>query len=192
MRRLLLALPLLAGCPLEGPASATPASLGSAPGGAPAALDADDEACGLVQVLSCGDSVTLNTATDPRARSAFADYGDLVGRWSGPELGFRVRTDAEEVELRLVDARPTELDQDILVLDRSASACDPAAFVGIGFNSIDVAGGDYTVFVDGYNGEQGEFTLAVDCTGEATGGVGDGPEDVDPGDDAGAPADDSG
>lgn len=188
MARVLPLLPLLlAGCsPLELPADASPTGEGAygGPGGSPppgassAVATDDEEACGVVAELACGERITLNTATDPRATSTLVDYADIVGRWTGPELGVRFVAPAGPVNLRFVDPRPSEMNQDILILGREHGPCDPDALVDIGWNGVEpelTPGATYTLMVDGYDGDAGEFTLEAVCDGTTgTEGVGAG------------------
>lgn len=187
MRRALPLLPLLLlGCsPLELPASAHTlgedafgGSGGTPPPGSSSAPISDDEgACAIVDVLQCGQQITLNTATDPRASTSMVDYADVVGRWTGPELGVRFVAPSGDVNLRFVDPRPSEMNQDILILSRENGPCDGNALVDIGWNGVEpelTPGATYTLMVDGYDGDAGEFTLEAICDGTTgTEGVGD-------------------
>ncbi len=123
--------------------------------------------CLVAGTLACGDVVTGDTAGSPLATDVLDGYPELVGTYDGPELGFAFEAAAgHTVELRLVDAVPTELDHDLLVLDRSTGACAAADMVASGFNSLEFVPehtGLYTVVVDGYDGAAGPFTLELNC-----------------------------
>ena len=146
-----------------------------------APITGGEAACGIVGTIACGDVITLDTATDSRATSELDTYFSTVGRWTGPELGFRfVAGGSGPVEVALVDPQPTVVNHDIFVLDRAGGPCDQEAVLAHAYNSGEfqaVAGDVYTVMVDAYDGDAGEFTLAVECD---LGGDGDVP--ADPGD----------
>ncbi len=136
---------------------------GAPPTGAPPTPE--EQACGIVAELACGQYTTLNTATDPRATNVLFEYGDQPGHWDGPELGFRVNLPAG-AEVRLVDPVPMDIDHDLFALGRSGGPCDHEDLAAVGWNSTQVeAAGLYSVIVDGYDGDAGEFTFGVDCGG---------------------------
>ena len=133
----------------------------------PAPITAEEGDCHIIQAVSCGDVITANSATNPAAGNSITDYGPVVGNWSGPELGFRFApASAGEVTVRIEEPYASVADFDLFVLERDHGACDPYDLVANGWTSstFDVNGGtEYTIFVDGYMGTAGEFTISVTC-----------------------------
>jgi hypothetical protein len=131
--------------------------------------DDDDAAptCAPVQALSCGQSILADTS-DPNdgATSVLDGYPVAVGNYSGPEIVYSFTAPAaQQVWWGLVGARPTELDQDVFVLD-GAAGCSAEAALQRGFNSLvfsAAAGATYYLVVDGYAGQAGAFVASLDC-----------------------------
>jgi hypothetical protein len=123
--------------------------------------------CSPFATLSCGQTVTDNTATNPAAATQINGYLVNVGLYSGPELVYEWTAGGEaEVEFSMPGARPTQVNHDIMILDGSSGSCMSSNAVTWGFNSLlfePEAGKTYYVVIDGYDGDAGEYTLELDC-----------------------------
>lgn len=124
--------------------------------------------CAPVQTLVCGDAVAGDTSTwAGGATDAIDHYPGVVGIFDGPEMGYALDLPpGTEATIRLVDPTPTEVDHDVFVLQSSAEACRSADAVASGPNGLGLtidADAHWFVVVDGYNGDAGAFTLAVEC-----------------------------
>lgn len=160
----------LAGCPKEDgnrpPGSGSPLDT-PAPGHSHADSAGGAPGCAPVATLSCGDVARADTADwNSGATDAWDSYADAIGRFDGPELVYALTAPAAvEVELRLRQDEPMEVDQDVFVL---AGTCAPASSIlhGLTGGTFALEAGE-TVFlaVDGYRGTAGAFELTVDCTG---------------------------
>ncbi len=139
--------------------------------------DAEPSACAPVEALACGTSTRGDTASrGGGATSAIDNYPAAVGNFSGPELTYSLVGDGGPVTLRFVDPDPTELDQDIFVLEDDDGRCDPARAFARGHNRVEFvaeAGVTYYVVVDGFDGDEGAFTLDVECATEGPSAPGD-------------------
>ncbi len=138
--------------------------------------DPADSVCSPVATLSCGDVVSGDTADwNSGATDVIDHYPAAVGNFSGPELAWEfVAPSAGTVTFRLVDPVPTELDHDLFVLEDDSGSCNPETAIARGHNSIEldaVPGLTWYLVIDGYDGDAGPFTLAVEC---------DEPVDVEP------------
>lgn len=124
--------------------------------------------CLPTQELSCGDIIVGNTLTSPTATSAMNGYPCNVGNYDGPELVYEwTAPSSGTAEFSLVDPRPTELNQDVFVLDGSAGECSSSLCLEAGSNSVSfpaVAGQTYLLVVDGFAGQGGAFQASLDCT----------------------------
>ena len=120
--------------------------------------------CAAIDTIECGRQVTGDTST---ASNQMGFYPCNVGNYSGPEVAFEwVSTVTGEVKWKLVDPRPTVLDQDVIVLDGSGG-CAAEKCVDWGGNSVRfdaVVGQTYYLVVDGYNGDAGAFVAELDCS----------------------------
>ena len=140
--------------------------------GSSAAGDDDDApaapaACYSAGTLSCGQTISGNTATSLAASVAINSYPINVGNYAAPELAYTWQaTTSSEVVLSFVDPRPTELNHDIMILDGSSGECLNTNAVEWGLNEVrfePTAGTTYYVVVDGYFGDAGAFELELDC-----------------------------
>lgn len=124
--------------------------------------------CAPVPGPACGERVVGDTrSTD--ATQSLDGYPVAVGNFGGPEIAYTFEADVtEEVVARFIDPRPSELNQDIFVLESDSGDCAASAAVKRGFNDVRfdvVAGRTYTVVVDSPAGVAGEFELELDCEG---------------------------
>ena len=108
-----------------------------------------------------------DTTLDPDASNGLDGYACNVGDYSGPEAIFLWLADRSgPVEFRLVDAVPTLVDHDLIVMDGS-SGCAASACIAQNFNSASfeaVEGRLYYLVVDGYSGDEGPYTVTLDCS----------------------------
>jgi len=123
--------------------------------------------CSMVGTLRCGDVIEANTALAPEASNHLDAYPEIPGNFSGPELGYHLDFGAAaRVELSFVDARPFEINHDLILLDAGSGFCFADALVKRGFNSLEfepVGSRNYILVVDGYGGDAGAFELEMDC-----------------------------
>lgn len=157
----------LAACPSDDGAPTTdePGDVGTA--------DDDDDAvpgvCAPARTLACGDTVVADTS-DPNsgATTVMDGYPVATGNYAAAELVYAFEsTTRQEVWWGLVGSRPTELDQDVFVLEGS-QACDPEHAFLRGFNSTTFTaepGATYYLVVDGFAGAEGAFVASLECEG---------------------------
>ena len=126
--------------------------------------------CAPVATLACGSQVEGDTS-DPN--SGYTDvidgYPVTIGNYSGPEVAYAFRPlEDGEVHWSLVDPDPTIVNFDLFVLDGSSGSCLATQAVTRGFNDVRfdaVAGRNYFLVLDGYDGDVGAFEARVDCGG---------------------------
>ncbi len=123
--------------------------------------------CAPVAQLVCGAQVVGDTSDFNSGSTSELDaYPIVVGNYESPEIAYMFKaTSNAEVSFSLVDPEPTSVDHDIFLLS-SSSGCNAEAAMERGHNSIRFspeAGQEYYLVVDGYNGDEGEFALSVDC-----------------------------
>ncbi len=173
MRRqltLFLALtPLLPGC-VEAELTSTSASESPFPldGSTPEEHTPPPSECAPALELACGDVVVADTADwNSGASQSLDSYPVAVGDWSAPELVYSLLLpESGQAEARLVDPRPLELDHDLFVLDSLEGSCSADDATARGHHSLELQGtpgSRLLVVVDGYAGDSGPFTLAIDC-----------------------------
>jgi hypothetical protein len=125
-------------------------------------------ACYSAATISCGQTISGNTSTSLSAGAAITAYPVNVGNYDGPELAYTWQaTTSNEVEFHFIDARPTEVNHDIMILDGSSGQCLSSNAIDWGFNSVQFepnAGTTYYIVVDGYSGDAGAFELELDCS----------------------------
>jgi hypothetical protein len=111
--------------------------------------------------------ISGDTERATEAENRLDAYPEIPGNFSGPELGYRLDFGAAtSVELTLVDARPFEINHDLILLDAGSGFCFADAFVDRGFNDLEFepeGNRSYILVVDGYAGDAGAFDLAMDC-----------------------------
>jgi len=120
--------------------------------------------CEAVGTIACGDEVVGDTTGGVDAMSY---YPCNVGNYTGPEEVWEwTATVTGPVEWKLVRPRPTQLDQDVIVLDGSGGCVSEKceAWGGNGTEFDAVAGVTYMLVVDGYNGAEGAYTATLDCS----------------------------
>jgi hypothetical protein len=135
----------------------------------PGCMGAGSGLCASAGNLTCGAVVAGDTSTDPLASSEMGSYPCAVGNYDAPELVYRwVANTASTVEIRLLDADPTELNHDILVLGGgSGGVCAAESCVAFGFNSVQfdpIPGETYFVAIDGFDDHAGPFQAQLDCS----------------------------
>lgn|GEM_PF-2312118 len=145
---------------------------------ADAAVDCDDDECAQRMVcgsecqvwdnLTCGQIITADTAGIVGEReSRINGYPINTGLYDGPEIGFAFRAPlTAEIAFELVDASPTDVNHDLMILHTPTGTCDSSDAVAWGFNEANVQvtrGEQYIVVVDGFDGDAGGFSLRVNC-----------------------------
>ncbi len=158
---------LLAGCELDGIDTSTDEA--SLDGGGDAEVAAGANECAPVQALSCGAVVHGDTSDwDSGATSELDAYPIAVGNYDAPEIVYSfVAQTGGEVTFSLIDPTPTELDQDLFVLE-GGDGCRAAGAIERGFNAVTfeaTAGATYYLVVDGFAGDAGAFAAQLECDG---------------------------
>jgi len=157
---------LLVGCGLAGDPSSTDDPEGGS-GGASNNGGAGENLCAPVAEVACGNSIAADTADLNDGTTTVIDgYATGVGNYSGPEIAYTfVAPSSREVTFGFVDPKPTEIDQDLFILDGSIG-CTGEAAIERGFNSITfdaIAGSTYYLVVDGFAGAAGPFEATLEC-----------------------------
>jgi len=123
--------------------------------------------CTIRDTLSCGQVISGNTLTDASSTDRLNSYADTVGVWNGPEVGYELgAASSGEIELELLYDGPVEIDHDLILLKRDTGVCAAADAIQVGYTSLSFtpeAGASYTLVVDGYNGDAGEYTVRMTC-----------------------------
>jgi len=123
--------------------------------------------CIATELIACGQTLSGDTTLNPDASNGLDGYECNVGDYSGPEAIFLWLADVTgPVEFRLVDAQPMLVDHDLIVMDGTGTGCDTSSCVGHNFNSATfeaIAGHLYYLVVDGFNGAEGPYSVALDC-----------------------------
>jgi hypothetical protein len=125
--------------------------------------------CAPVSTISCGQTVSGNTARDEGATRALSGYPINTGNYEAPELVYEWAGGTGEVEFRFIDPHPYEVNHDIIILDGSGNECVSANAIAYGFNSLTFTpegSGPFYVVVDGYDQDEGAFQLELDCNPE--------------------------
>lgn len=124
----------------------------------------EDGVCVPVASLSGWTQVDGDTSELPPATQNIHSWPNdvAIGNYSAPEVAYVWTAPASvEAEIKFVSPHPTELNHDIFLLDGSGE-CVASAALKRGFNDLkyDVqAGKRYYVVVDGFNEDEGAFTL---------------------------------
>ncbi len=124
--------------------------------------------CRPFEELSCGDIAFGDTSDAEFATTELDGYDIAVGNYAAPELAYSfVANQSGWVEVRFVDAQPTALNHDIFILDGGNGQCVSSEAFAWGLNSVAFeanAGHTYFLVVDGYDQDEGDFLLEVDCS----------------------------
>jgi hypothetical protein len=123
--------------------------------------------CAPVSTISCGQTVSGNTATDEGATRAMSGYPINTGNYEAPELVYEWAGGSGEVEFRFIDPEPYNVNHDIIILDGSGADCSSSNALVYGFNSLTwtpEGAGPFYVVIDGYDQDEGAFELELDCS----------------------------
>jgi hypothetical protein len=127
--------------------------------GAPSCVPVAELACGS---HASGDTSDFNSGTTNELDS----YPIAVGNYDAREIAYSfVAPHSGAVSFQLVDAVPTDLDHDIFLL-WGGIGCTAEAALERGHNSLSFlaeAGERYYLVVDGFNGDEGAYEVAVEC-----------------------------
>ena len=131
--------------------------------------------CAPIAERACGEGGQADTADwNSGASQSLDSYPVAVGDWSAPELVYSLHLPPwGAAELRLVDPRPMQVDHDLFVLKSPDGLCSADDAIARGHHSLQLEGepGERVlVVVDGYGGDAGPFTLAMDCEDPADAG----------------------
>ena len=120
--------------------------------------------------LSCGDTVSGNTADSEFASEVLSGYSCNIGNYQAPELVYAwTAPSTGEVTFRLVDATPTAVNHDLFALEGNATLSPSqlqGTCVGTGMNSLVFeaqAGQTYLLVVDGYHEDAGPYQVHLEC-----------------------------
>jgi hypothetical protein len=121
--------------------------------------------CEPAREVSCGDSDTWGTNraghTDRIVRYSCSPWTE-----SGPEYAYSFTAPATGSATVSLTGMEAGVDLDIFVLDAAEGDCDPTTCIAHGERTatFDVEEGhEYHLVVDGYFGDEGNFTLNVNC-----------------------------
>ncbi len=132
--------------------------------------DARNE-CVPIATLTCGETVTADTSdAEASTTDAMDDYSCRVGNYRGSEASWDFVASVDGTYTwTLVDAVPTELDNDVFVLSGESGVCRALNCLdkgGYGPNQTAfdaVAGERFFLVVDGYDGAVGAVKARLDC-----------------------------
>jgi len=135
------------------------ASGGDSSSGLASCTPVADLLCGSHAV---GDSSDFNSG----ATDVLDSYPIAVGNYDAPEVAYSFKaTEDGLVSFQLVDPDPTAVDHDIFLLVGDVG-CNVDAAVERGHNSLSFmaeSGEEYYLVVDGYDGDEGAYEVAVEC-----------------------------
>lgn len=133
--------------------------------------DAPPPPCNAVDTLTCGSVVDARN-DDPHSSTTHLIYGCEDTAYTGPEMAYRFVTDRDEsvsVSLSNLGA-----DADLYVLDSVACRAEDCVATSTESATTDemlafdaVAGEQYVLVVDGWQGATTDFRLEVTCSGSA-------------------------
>jgi len=128
--------------------------------------DLEDE-CAPIAWLECGDVASGDSGDVAFGRTDAIDFWPVSqGNYRGPEVAYAWLGDRTgTIEWRLVHPRPTQVDHDLFVLEGNRP-CNAEAAIERGFNDVEFGGviGEVRVLVlDGYDGDVGEYEVALEC-----------------------------
>ncbi|MBJ94027.1 MAG: hypothetical protein CMP23_06055 [Rickettsiales bacterium] len=123
--------------------------------------------CAPVAELSCGGTVSGDTSDfNSGATEQLDSYSIVVGNYDGAEVAYSFVAPYEgAVSVQLVDAQPTVVDHDLFLL-WGEGECTAEAALERGHNSLSFmaqAGERYYFVVDGFDGAEGAFEVALEC-----------------------------
>lgn len=124
--------------------------------------------CHVAGFIECGRSVEGNTSSPGQSSDVLNGYPDIVGNYSGREVGYRFTAPSSgEVEFSFVDPAPGVYNLDLILLENDAGVCSAPNALARGFNNLVVevaAGREYTIVIDGYAGDAGWYQLMLGCS----------------------------
>jgi len=123
--------------------------------------------CAPVAELACGSHAAADTSNfNSGATNQLDSYPIAVGNYEAREIAYSfVAPHDGAVSFEFIDAVPTVVDHDIFLLSGDIG-CTAEAALERGFNSLSFmaqAGETYYLVIDGYNGAEGAFEVAVEC-----------------------------
>jgi len=123
--------------------------------------------CAPAAELACGSHGVGDTSNfNSGATNELDSYPIAVGNYEAREIAYSfVAPHDGAVSFQFIDAVPTVVDHDLFLLSGDIG-CTAAAALERGFNSLSFmaqAAETYYLVVDGYNGDEGAFQVAVEC-----------------------------
>jgi len=124
--------------------------------------------------ITCGQIIDSDNTWDesnplPGQSNNIDGYPCNIGNYAGAEVAFEWTASVTgTIEFRLLNAQPTVLNHDIILLDGTNGDCVNTQCMegGLGFTSLEyevVSGYTYYFLVDGFDGAEGPFTVELDC-----------------------------
>jgi len=148
-------------------------------------IDCDDAECAGVgdcaqlcipaSTISCGATLSGDTATNPAATDVIGTYACTAANESGKELAYTFTAASSGEATFVLDGLSSDLD--LFGLQDLGSGCDPSGCLdfstsgGSAAESVTMtvnAGQTYYVVVEGWNNNEGPFTLAATCQASGT------------------------
>ncbi len=140
---------------------------GGSGSGAGAGTGSGLASCAPVTELACGSHAVGDTSDfNSGATDVLDSYPIAVGNYDAPEVtySFKASTDGL-VSFQFVDPDPTAVDHDIFLLFGDIG-CNVDSAIERGHSSLSFmaeAGEEYYLVVDGYDGDEGAYEVAVEC-----------------------------
>ena len=131
--------------------------------GCSATCEIENTVCEPAFTLGCGDTDSWNT-TFTGSTDGADSYSCSTFDASGREYTYSFTSDVTgQVSVALSNLA---VDLDIYVVGDQGGGCDPGNCLGFGEDNITfdaVAGETYFIVVDGYQGAEGSYSIALDC-----------------------------
>ena|GEM_PF-1162083 len=146
-------------------ASGPSGSTGDEEAGSDAGVTDPESLCAQARPIQCGQTITSDTS-DPNegSTSVFPHYDISPGNYEAPEVVFSwTPSQSTAASFTLIGARPTVVNHDLFVLE---NGCEQEDAIEFGFNAAQWdahAHTTYTLVVDGYYEDAGEFTVKLEC-----------------------------
>jgi hypothetical protein len=131
--------------------------------------------CTAAASISCGANLAGDTATDPGAADVISTYACTAANESGKEVAYSFAATTSGEATFVLDGLSSDLD--LFGLQDLGTGCDPAGcldFSTSGGNTAESvtitvnAGQTYYIVVEGWNNNEGPYTLAASCQASGT------------------------
>ena len=138
-------------------------------------------ACEPVDLVTCGAAIDARNDDVGSTASHFVYGCDKTFAYTGSEMAWRFATDRDEAVT--VDVGGLSADVDLYVL--AAESCDPTTCIAASTNTASepeqlafdaVAGTEYIIVADGFEGAATDLSLGIQCAGGLPDGTGTEPD----------------